>query len=420
MKRGLWAAFWAIFVLALGAGCFVMLMPKIGHASRAEIEAVLPASLKVQDTPDPAGLDRYDQLVAIVSSLNYRDTDQGLGSSLKPGDPAAVQRALAMGKGPMEEVKKILDKGSLRYPERKVNMLFRDSPNLKSFAKLIALATKDAVDRGDHDGAARYASLGLQYGAALRRGGGVLIDALVAIAAEGISAKAAYDAEMGGGFDPKGRAALLAQLPVETGPMPELGDSVRRDFQTMFLPILLDPQGQMEALSVEANGGARDLDKPKSMAGTFDPVATAKISGGIYAATIRDSALPLNKQTKAGQKLAEEARIGLPDHNGPEFLYRLEMNMGRNTIGRSIAAMGGFEQLANVSRRRATERNLVRAVLLLRSGQTPSLPDPYGTGKLRIDRKRRIVWSVGEDGKDDGGDIAKGTVTKAPDQGHGW
>lgn len=420
MKRGLWAGFWAIFVLALGAACFVMLMPKIGHASRAEIEAVLPASLKIQDPSDPAGLDRYDQVAAIVSSLNYRDVEQGLGSSLKPGDPAAVQRALATGKEPMVEVGKILDQGDLRYPERKVNTLFRDSPNLKSFSKLIGLATKDAVERGDRAAALRYAVLGLRYGAALRKGGGVLIDSLVATASEAISAKAVYDTEMSNGFDAKGREAMLAQLPVETGTMPELGASIRRDFQAMFMPILLDPQGQIEALNVQVSGDNPNGGKPKSIPGTFDPVETAKLVGEIYDATIRDSALPLDQQTKVSQRIADEARKGVPnEHEGPEFLYRIKMNMGRNTIGRTLATNGVFDQLANVARRRATERNLVRAVILLRMGQSPDLPDPYGKGKLKIDRKRRIVWSVGQDGKDDGGDIIGG-ASKAKDQGHGW
>ena len=50
-------------------------------------------------------------------------------------------------------------------------------------------------------------------------------------------------------------------------------------------------------------------------------------------------------------------------------------------------------------------------------GRSVDLPDPYGKGKLRVDRKRRIVWSVGENGKDDGGTIGAKYADKAADRG---
>ena len=43
--------------------------------------------------------------------------------------------------------------------------------------------------------------------------------------------------------------------------------------------------------------------------------------------------------------------------------------------------------------------------------------DPFAGGTLRIDPKRKIVWSVGTNGKDDGGQIGRGWDNAAPDLG---
>lgn len=416
MKRLLWGGFWAIFVFALAAGGFTMLTPKIGHATRAEIDAVLPASLKVEDRPNPEGLRRYEEVAKVASSLQYKDVDAGLDSPRKAGDPAAAARALTAGRQPIAEVDRILALGDLWYPQRKADTLFRDAPNLKSFSKLLTLATQEAVKRGDRAGAAHYAALNLRYGRALREAGGVFIDVLVAIATEAIAVRSAYEAEMKGALDEKGRALILAELPPETGTLPQMGAAVRRDFQVMFLPLLLNPDQVIRTAAASSNADSR-----QSMPGTFDPIATAKIAGEIYDAAIKDADLPLDKQSGTASRLSAEAAAELPHKDGrPEFLYRIQMNMGQNTIGRTLLSASIFDQLALTTRRRAADRNILRAVLLLHEGQNPVLVDPFGKGPLKIDRQRRIVWSVGEDGKDDNGDIPTGALTRAPDQGRKW
>lgn len=408
MKKPLWTGFGLLVVASIATGGYVLLTPKIGHATRKEIDAALPASLRPIDPPDPAAQARYARLGALVKDIGKLQVPAALGSAAKPADPKVRARALAQGRPLVDAVERLLAQGAIRYPQRETATLFRDSPNLKTFAKLLALETEDAAARGDRAACARYAVLGMRYGHALLEGGGVLIDALVALAAEAIATRSVYEAEMKGGFDAAGRAAILAVLPVETGPLPELAASVRRDFQAMVMPILVDPDRLLKPASTMTFDFSDEARKdPESVAGTFDPVATARIIGGVYDASMADSLRPLDAQSGLAARLAEAAGAGLPsegaESGGAKFLRRMRMNVGRNTIGRSLAATGGFEQLATVSRRRAAERNVVRAVLLLHLGLPAEMPDPCGKGKLRIDPKRKIVWSVGENGKDDGG-----------------
>lgn len=419
MRRFLLFGFAVLVVGAFVATGYVLFTPKIGHATRAQIDAALPASLKVVDKPDPAGEARYAKLAALVRGIDERELGRSLGTRTSPPDRAARSRVLAKESATIDAVARLLAKGTLRYPEREIITSFMDSAKLKSFAKLLAAATADAAERGDRRACARYAVLGLRYGHALLEGGGVMIDGLVAVAAEAIATRAAYEAEMDGGLDAAGRRAVLAELPVQKGPLPELGATVRRDFQAMFMPVLLDSK----KLVPETSTGERsEGPSHAAMAGTFDPVETAKLGGAIYGAAIKDASRPIAEQTHEASRLSGAASVGLPqaaEKGGTLGLaYRLRMNMGRNTIGRAFASNSAiFDGLASIGARRAADRNLLRATILLRSGRPADLPDPYGKGKLRIDRKRRIVWSVGEDGKDDGGAIGATYGEKAPDHG---
>ncbi len=421
MNRYLLLGFGALVAASFCAGGYVLLVPKVGHATRAEIDAALPASLKVADPPDPAGEARYARLAALVGGFKSGELSAAQGNPTKPADRAALARVIAGLAPTLGEVEQLLKEGPLRYPERKPDTLFKDSPKLKDFSKALALATADAAARGDRAACARLAALNLRYAHALADGGGVLIDGLVAVASEAIAARAAYEAEMAGGLDAAGREAVLAQLPLRKGPLPAMAGWLRRDFQAMSLPYLLEPK-KLTGGMFEANPDGDESRPKETMPGTFDPVATARLMGRIYDAGIADAARPVYAQTDEASKLAEKAGEGLPQNpnaDGMEGLVvRFRMNAGRNTLGRYLATNTAFfGNLAGVSARRGADDNLLRAVLLLRMGRPADLPDPYGKGKLRVDRKRRIVWSVGENGKDDGGSIGAKYTDKAADMG---
>ena len=76
-------------------------------------------------------------------------------------------------------------------------------------------------------------------------------------------------------------------MPPLNGGFPEAATAIRTDFYLTKLPILLDPVGGWEkAFGMPAKGMER-------AAKGFDPIATARLLGPVYAAAMRDSAQPL-------------------------------------------------------------------------------------------------------------------------------
>ncbi len=427
MKRWFWGAFLLISAVGIGTGNYVLFSPKIGKATAAEIEAALPASLKVQDVPDPAGEARYARLVAMSRGLNTKPLNQ---STMSP-DPLAG-RALPENEILLGKIEALLKEGGIRVPTRTMDMQFPDLSRVKNIEKLAAISIAAAQKRGDRRGCERWATLTLRFSQALTDAGGVAIDQLVAVAIDAIAVRAVYLAEIENGLDNQARAAVLGLLPPEDGRSSAMADAVRRDFQVCWTPILLDPQAHLKSLMDSSADVVSDAEPPPGKqppAGTFDPVASAKLAGGVYDALIADLLRPPTKVVHAEAKLIADAEPGLPEgsyYTGLEGLwYRVRMNVGRNTLGRKGIVSGALVGLTGATGRAAANRNLVRAVILLRSGATPAVIDPFGTGNLRFDRKREIVWSVGKDGRDDGGDIGDGYQDSAPDLGypygdHSW
>lgn len=418
MKRWFWRIFFVASTAAMAATYFVLFTPKFGKAPATEIEALLPASLKGKDAPDLEGEKRYAQLVDLVLLLNTKP----LNTFATPPDPLANQ-ALPENEAILAKIETLLEQGPLRTPARTREMQLPDLAKLKNAAKLMAVSTKAAQERNDHTACARWASLGLRYTTALQASGGIVIDQLVDIALQSIALRAAYLAELKGGFDAAGRTRLIALLKPQDGVSPDMAQAVRRDFQTYWLDILLDPPAhEKELRDANFTFDEEGDSTPPPFAGTFDPRASATLAGGIYDAIITDLLHPPSKAVHAEGPLLAAAERFLPStstNRGPEGLwYRVRMNLGSNTLGRQMALYGSFIALTDATTRAATHQDLIRAVFLLRMGAKPSVVDPYDAGKLRFDPKRKIVWSVGKDGRDDRGDIKKGFQNDAPDLGY--
>lgn len=417
MKRRLWIGTTSLCAVALAAGCFWASKPRIGHASRAEIDAVLDPMLKIQDPLDPAGEARYGRLTELAAQFKVLDKPDALGSETKPFDPA-VRRQVAMEAAPLlEKVQEILNEGSPRSPQNAATfgeMSFPGASQAKSVAKVGAIALADAVDRHDKAAAGRYGKLLLSYSHALLFSGGDLIHGLVWTAVDGVAMKAVYNAEMKSAFKPKERAEILAMIPEESGPSTLFAGFARREFRSNTIPLLLDPEKYLRT-----SKGQNDIP------GSFDPVETARLASRIYVAGIEDLARPFGTQTNLADRIGEEACKGVPEfqaidsHSFSGWWQRIRLNLGDNTIGRQLfGSAGPFSVLPEAMARFQTNHNLVRAVFLLRSGKAAPIKDLFDGKLLRSDPKRRIVWSVGSDQKDDGGDIGTPPTMRAPDFGY--
>ena len=411
MRRGWGLVAGAAVVVA---GGWWALSPRLGRASREAVLGAVPPSLRLEDAPDPAGERRYARVAAIGRRAD-RKTD-------------------ALGAAGLSEVERILAAGGLRAPARGAEGAMDDLTAIRAVGKGIAAATKAASERGDRAACLRWASLGLRYGRAMRESGGVVIDGLVAVAVDAIGVRAAYGAAVSGGLTKGGERELLALLPVGDGSSRAMAEAVRRDFRTYLLPVLIDPAGHRKALAETEAWSDPDEEATRTpeIVGSFDPVATTRLAGAIDDAAIQDLRGAYAKRTGKGARLTAEAAEGLPQPGmgasagprlgdaWPRLKYRVMMNLGRNTLGRKAATSGVFENLGEATARNDATRNLLRAVILLRLGETPRIVDPFDGGTLRIDPKRRIVWSVGTDGKDDGGQIGRGWENTAPDLGFSY
>jgi hypothetical protein len=431
MRRWFWGIFLVTSAVGMGTGYYVLFSPKIGTATAAQIDALLPASLKARDAPDPQGEERYNEVASLAHLLN----EKPLGRFANPPEPL-VDQALPENETVLAKIEAVLKQGALRVPVRTRTELLPELPKLKNVAKLIGVSIQAAQKRGDARACERWAGLSIRYSEAIGRAGGTVIDQLVATSIDAISLRSIYLAEIENGFDGQGRARLIGMLKPRDGTSPEMADAVRRDFQTYWMPFLYESAANAKELMEiqEPTSDLRPDDEPEPARsskplGTFDPIASAKLAGGIYDAMISDLGRAPTKVLHAEKPLVDEAEKGLPttdSNSGLEGLwYRVRMNVGNNTLGRKAVASSAIIELTHAVGREATNRNLIRAVLMLRSGVTPSVIDPYGKGNLYFDRKQQIVWSVGKDGRNDGGMIDKGYVDGAPDLGypygdHSW
>ena len=425
MKRWLWLSFAGAVVAAMGATSYVLFSPKIGHASRAEIEAALPTSLKIVEKRDPAGEARYFRLIELAKRLDKSPLRATSGAT-----DVAPAISLPANERVLVQVEALLAEGPLSVPPRASNSPFAPFTDLKDLAKLTAYAADAAGRRGDRATCARWAALGLRLGQATVDSGGAIIDALVAIAMDAIGVREAYAMEVAGNFDAEGQVHLLELLPPLDGTSPEMAAAIRRDFQSYFLPTLLDPQGHLKELVGNGYGeGLTDDGETPPLAGTFDPVETARLAGRIYDASMVDLMRRYPDERHDAERINERAVAGLPWFPGnggfARILYRVRMNAGTNTLGRQAATTGVILNMGSATARRAANRNLLRATILLRRDGKAVIADPFGKGDLRFDPKRKVVWSVGTNGKDDGGNIGKGGEYGKPDLGypygdHSW
>jgi hypothetical protein len=399
-----WRGFWLIFVASVVAAYYVLCVPKIGHATEAEIEAALPASLKVVDPPELAGEDRYRRLAAIAKRVDLSDFDKDRGSYSSYPDPQKAALAVAKNEGLLARVEPLLAEGGLRVPARSFDKPNVENYKLKQLGRVIGLSI---VATSTQKRCLQQSLLGLRYANALATAGGTVDDAMTAATTLRFVLISIYRAEMLTDFSPEGRS--MVREAIASFPEAHFADAIRRDFQGFKRPFLVDPDHAFKSALGKDSGWP---------IGTFNPVATAQLMGRICEAAMRDVERPLDQQSGEAQRLADEAMRWLPGDLGRYNVgERCVMNSQSNTMGRTLAAANSFDGLAEFVATRKATIALLEAFLILRSGGEPNLPDPFGKGSLRIDPKRRIVWSVGRDGKDTGGQIEEPGSTSAPDYG---
>jgi len=420
MKRRIWPYVVGGLAVTLGYGYYRYFVPKIGQASAAEIDAVLPAVLKERDVPDPSGEARYARMLELAGKLDYSPIQPGAVE----GPPSSHNEKL------LGEIEGLLKEGTLRMPYREPNAPAPFS-ELKDLANLIAVTARSAGKAGDARACARWVALDLRYASAVRNAGGLVIEALIVTAVEQIALRVAYVAEIRGWLDERGRDLVLSLLPATDGRSSAWAGNLRRDFQSFLLVLLRSPRTHEE--EIMANFECYDPENPErpksKFYGNLDPVETARQAGLIYKAFIEDLNRPSYQARREEKPLyaALEKDLIEPPEGGddgseagwwPQLRYRMAMNASSNSLGKRLAASGPVITLHEAVARDSAHQNLIRAVFQLRMGRPVDAIDPFTGKPLSVDRKRKIVWSVGLNLKDDGGSIGRGGDNSALDLGY--
>ncbi len=397
----------------MAAGYYALCVPKIGHASPAEINAALPASLKVVDPPDPAGEERYRRLGLLAGKTDRSDLDRSSSHFYSNPPSQLIAQVVSKNEARLVLVAALLQEGGLRVPTRSFDVPSPEGYGLRKLGMVIGFAIENSAHTDYQAECLRECLFGLRYSEMVLDAGGTVSDEVGAIAIQRSMLTSIYRAEMSGGLSSEGRSTIQRALDNLAEP-PSFVDAIRRQFWADQRPFLFDTDRAFRA--------AFERGRSDWPIGSFAPVATAKLMGEICEASMRDAERPLDRQSGDGRRLADEAVQWVPrGYLGRyDFGERCAMNALPNTLGRSLAADCGFNELARVKAGREASIALLKAVFALRTGGKPNLTDPLGKGKLRIDPSQRLVWSVGENEVDDGGVIERSGATNSPDFGYSY
>jgi hypothetical protein len=442
-----------VFAIVLIGGGLVLavistaLRPHWITASRAEVDAVIDPILLKRDPPDPAADARFQRFSMIVMSLNpWYATEDPLPDIVpdeeslpplpkySPADTAALRRLRSiLSEGPYRiPARDPFNLGSVSDNEMKLhNKEFEIERGLAGIVRDQSIPIPDRCDR------AEFAELLAQ-----RRLQG---------------SHDAYDAEIGASLTDIADSALrrLATSPQLTAPrakrmltnIPDLEceskleGPITGDFQRSVYPLLPDPQKfarQFEEAAHKSNEEGRrfvplGIEAEEQMLGSYDAIRTAKELSNLCVERIKNcNKPPKDVRTPVADAINSIAkRVPNDQSDGQEglrrewakFQFRYALAMFPNSFTyRQFPYLGDirstYEARAQMlAWHRLTRLQLAGIIFTKEHGQIPktlselvdarllpSVPeDPFTAAPMHYDPHRGIIWSVGENGTDDGG-----------------
>lgn len=423
--------------------CWRAMQPKIRTAPEAEIRALLPPELLVESPLDKVAEKRYKKLGLIAKSFDSKTVDKALDYKAT----AAVRSELVFrlwqtNPHVLRDVTSLLHAGPIECPKSNPGEMngFAELSSLKLLSKLLAFGAHAYAERGDNATSVRMLSLGIQLSDRLMGSKGPVITYLVAIALEAITNKAIIDTVSKPGLPIIECKQLLSNISPSPTKDEYLADSIRADFQQFLLKMLPDPAKWSSEFKLNI---LDDESKDKeSIVGTYDAIETTKIIGPVMKAAMENALRPLSQVDHSANRLIEREGKDLPDDDSEKsdgfirtwgkFKYKFLMNNSRNTIGRQILTGGvlGDSAVVESSDRWRANRDQIRILLASRiyrashGGHLPvttggflSLlgswpPDPFNGKPMIYNPEKELVYSVGKNLIDDGGEIKDGWKDK--------
>jgi len=427
----------ALIVGLAGGLCFLgwrAIQPKIRTASLAEIRAVLPPELAEELPPvDVAAVDRFNKIHALAKSLDATDTSRMVDPVLSKSARSAITRRLWKSHPQLlPDLTSLLGAGPIQSPRTEHSDQFQINLDLVALIRLLSVSATDNAVRGDFQMGIQMLRLGVQLTDRIFASSDTTIAYLTAILLDGIASGAIEAVVTTTKFPASACRQILLDLPPSPLSDECLALSFKRDFQQIYLRRLPDPRtpAAMDIEGIPLNEQPQHRD---AMIGNYDALETARVLGATEKIKIDNAKRPLSHFDNSAEmvlKSEEESFPTKPDTEKSTLLskiqdklYRLEMNLTRNSMGGKLFFHSGMAGTLPItlSDQWRSHRDMVRVMLaahIYRASHGGKLPDttigfvpilgkwpldPFNGKPMLYNPKREIAYCVGPGLTDDGG-----------------
>lgn len=420
---------------ALGAVGYFQTRATWRTATESELRRVIDPALLVRSKSDPAARDRYDRMVEIVSAMK---SPAGYGM---PKKREILSAFLQNEKSRIEALERILAEGPMERPLPSWNPdSFVPSARITIAVKALAWAGTAEAAAGRTESAARLFRLGLLLAFCLDGHHVNTIDMVMQGAHANEVFRALYP--LLSKFDEHELQAIAQAIPPAKLIDEDYRRAVRLEFQGLILPALADPR----AWNQKATGDPRAPINTDDLPGSYDAFETARLMSDALVANMANAGTRRPYLNDVYGPRARFLFLTLPtDHSaGAKGLwvpirkvqYRIQMARTANSFARQnfFPTLENSYAFAESSLRGRTIREAIHTLVALHRYRlryqtvAPSLDhlvqeklltappvDYMGRGLINYNAVRKRLWSVGENGKDDGGTDPKLYNLKAPD-----
>lgn len=426
-----WLALPIAGVLAIGA--YFATRPKWRPASEAEIRAILDPALLETDPIDGAAQARFKRLARAMKRIEPSKRDSSFSRYRAEDDP--LLKLIEQDSPVTDTIRCIVLEGTMQLPDQKIDPIF---PSLRRLSTCFAFAGFRAARRLDVAKASKYLLTSLAFNKRLSECANEVYDIDRSLTADMVLFK-----QIGPAI-PYLKEAQLAPLAAAMPPTlradPNLRRGIRRDLQKGLLPVLADPLvwAQHETTSEsprEHLAGLYSDEMTNSEILTYDARLTAQNVNRVFVPLLNNAMSGPDAQDLSGDAIAKSLAHDFPvSHMAGKEGFALtlakhrfdwEMAQTRNSFGDRLILFWNAllpDAAYGLNFTRVTLREAIRTRIALHRYRLahghpapslqalvdakllPSLPlDGFGPGALRYDVKRSRLWSVGQNGKDDGG-----------------
>ncbi|MGV3614938.1 MAG: hypothetical protein ACO1SV_06345 [Fimbriimonas sp.] len=442
MNRGKRAFFCtAGFGVAFFGATYYLSQPTWQTATEAEVRAVIDPALLVLDPPDLEAQARARRVEALAAQI------VGTEMAVSPS-PQGLKIFLRTQNSKLKSLRALLAEGPLQNPATETTTAaFPNYATWRPLYSAIGFGAREESAAGRRESALGLIVLGLDASQRLRGAENSIMGTYVGGALDAILHASVRDALPHLG-EPELKT-LAERLPPAPATDDALIRAIRTEFQAYTLRILPDPlawaahqtpnepatRSLAKLLANKSEGGSEAM-------GNYDALETARAASHLAATTLRN----VQRRRPAWDAGAEATIEGLVrslpadgsagttgiERRLRDFQYRWALKTIPNSTGRRFLGTLMVSAVPDATLGRRTDYEASRTLValrryrlrsgkpaaelqdLVRAGLIASLPiDPYGAGNLVYDAKRGRLWSVGQNGSDDGG---KGTVFGKPSE----